>query len=126
MRPPAGVVEVEVVLNDPALSHLEMPAIILLVAIGDQDAPRFSGSDNGHDWIGFGLFEVGIDETIAPAIGGLQHWHAPLLRPVRDPVLVLLGNGTEFIACDTLAIAIGVEEANHPFRLLERLDQPVQ
>jgi hypothetical protein len=29
-------------------------------------------------------------------------------------------------ACDALAIAIGVEEADHSFRLLEGLDQPVQ
>jgi hypothetical protein len=94
---PAGVVEVEVVLNDPALSHLEMPAIVLLIAIGDQDASRFSGSDYGHDLIWLGWLEVGIDEVIAPSIGWLQYRRTPLLRPVCEPVLVLFGNVTEFV-----------------------------
>ena len=123
---PAGIVQIEAVLDDPALCHLKMPAILLLVAVGDQDAPWFSGTDNGHDLIRLGVLEVGVDETISPAIGWLQHRRAPLLRPVRDPLLVLLGNLSQFIAGDTLAVAIGVEESNDPFRLLKGLDQPVQ
>ena len=78
-------------------SYLEMPAIVLLVAIGDQEAPRFSGSDYGHDLIWLGRLEVGIDKVIAPSIGWLQYRRTPLLRPVCEPVLVLIGNVTEFV-----------------------------
>jgi hypothetical protein len=110
--PPTGIVEVEVVLDDPALSHLEVPAVILLVAVGDEDPSWLTGFEDGYDLIGLGLLEVRVNEVIAPAIGRFQHRDAPLLRAVRYPVFVLLGDITEFIAGDALAVAIGVEESD--------------
>jgi len=123
---PAGIVEVEVVLDDPTLSHLEVPSIVFLVAIGDQDSPRLTRSENRYDLVRLGLLEIRIDEIVASSIRRLQYWHAPLLRPVCHPILVLLSDTTEFIARDTLAVAIGVEESDHSFWLLERLNQSVQ
>jgi hypothetical protein len=41
---PAGIVEVEVILDDPALGHLQMPMIILLVTVGNEDPSRLTGS----------------------------------------------------------------------------------
>src|SRR6516162_1232116 len=38
---PVPIVEVEVVLNHPALGQLQMPAIVLPVADGGQNASRF-------------------------------------------------------------------------------------
>jgi hypothetical protein len=40
-------------------------------------------------------------------------------------VLVLLGNVAQFIA-GSLPVTISIEKTGHPFRLLERLNQPVQ
>ena len=76
--------------------------------------------------IGFGSLEVGIDEIIASSLGRFQDPHAPLLRPVRYPVPILLGTVAKFIAGHPLALAVGVEEADDSLGLLERLDQPVQ
>jgi hypothetical protein len=45
-----------------------MPAIILLVAIGNQDAARLSGAKNRDDLIGLGSLEVRVDEVIATSI----------------------------------------------------------
>jgi hypothetical protein len=82
-----------------------MPAIIFLVAVGHQDAPWFAGTENRYYFVGLGSLEVRIDEIIATSVRRLQDRHAPLLRPVRYPVLILLGNVTEFIAGHALALA---------------------
>lgn len=76
---PAGIVEVEVVLDDPALTHLQMPMIILLVAIGNEYPSGLAGSENGDDLVRLGLFEIRVDEIIAAPIGRFQHWDVPFL-----------------------------------------------
>src|ERR1700736_2236963 len=124
--PPSDVVQVEVVVVDPALRDLQMPAIIFLVSVGDQNPSGFTSADNGHYLIGFGVIEVRVQEFIATISWGLQYRRVPLLGPVRYPVLVLLGDATEFIASDPLALTVGVEKTDDSFRLLERLDQSVQ
>jgi hypothetical protein len=40
---PVTIVEVEVVLHDPALGELQVPAIVLFVSNGGEDAGWFSG-----------------------------------------------------------------------------------
>lgn len=62
-RPPALVVDIEVVLHDPALRDLEMPAVVLFVANGDHDAGGFAGLDDGHHLIGFGVAEIGFEDS---------------------------------------------------------------
>jgi hypothetical protein len=62
---PAGIVEVEVVLDDPALRHLEVPTIILLVAVSDQYPAWLTGSEDGYDLVRLGLLEVRVDEIVA-------------------------------------------------------------
>ena len=51
---PSFVVDVEIVLNDPALGELQMPAIAGLVADGDHDACWLARLQHDHDRIGFG------------------------------------------------------------------------
>jgi len=43
-----------------------------------------------------------------------------------NPVAKLLGNLAQTLACDSLALTISVEETDHPFGLLEGLDQAVE
>src|SRR6516165_12087909 len=43
-----------------------------------------------------------------------------------NPVLKLLSYVTQTVASDPLAITIGVEKADHPFGLLEGLNQPIE
>jgi hypothetical protein len=123
---PTGVVQIEVVVIDPALVHLQMPAIILFIAVGDQNPSRLPGSYDRYHLIGFHVPEVGIDEIIPTPVGHFQYRHVPFQRPVRNPVLILLGDLSEFVAGHSLAVAIGIEEPDDSFRLLEGLNQAVQ
>src|SRR5580700_10548511 len=50
---PMLVVDVEVVLHYPALRHLQMPAVILLVPDGDHNAGGLAALHNGDHLVGF-------------------------------------------------------------------------
>jgi hypothetical protein len=79
---PAAVVDVEVVLLDPALRDLQMPAVILLVSDRNHDAGWFTSLEDHHYLIRFGPPEVWVHELIASAAGSLHDRNAPLLRPI--------------------------------------------
>src|SRR5215469_4520675 len=88
---PTRIVDVEVVLNDPALCHLQMPTVILFVPIGDPDSAWFARSQDSDYGIGLGSFEEGMEEIIPATLGRFHYWHAPLQRAIRHPILELLG-----------------------------------
>src|SRR6516225_3458259 len=56
---PVPVVDVKVVLNDPALRELKVPSVRDLVADGSHDASGFSCLENGHDLIGLARLKYG-------------------------------------------------------------------
>src|SRR6266516_7809787 len=89
---PARVMDVEVVLDHPALGQLQMPAVIFLVPVSDQDPRWFANSQDGDDFIGLGTLEIGIHEVVTTAFWRLQYRRVPLMGTVRHPVLVLVGN----------------------------------
>jgi len=97
-----------------------------LVPDGDHDAGRLAALHNRDDLIWFRLSEIRVQEFIAPVLGSFQDGCTPFLGPVHDPVLELLGDIPQHIPAHGVLLPIGVEEANHPLRLLERLDQSVQ
>ena len=78
-------VSVEVELDVPALSHMEMPAVILLVpvAIKIQPGLRVLRIQNGDEFIGLGSLEVRIGEVIPATLRRIEDRHVPLMRAVR-------------------------------------------
>ena len=56
---PALVVDIEVVLDDPALGELQMPAVGRLVADRDHDARRFARLQDDDDLIRLGPLKYG-------------------------------------------------------------------
>src|ERR1700730_7017561 len=122
----ACVVDVEVVLDHPTLGQLQMPAVILLIPVSDQNPRRLASSQDGDDFIGLGTLEVGVHEVVTATLGRLQNRRVPLLGTVGHPVLVLVGNFVEKIACHPLSLPVGIEEADDAFGLLKRLDQSIQ
>src|SRR6516162_4406289 len=103
-----------------------MPAILLFVSDGDEDARRFAALDDGHHWIRLGLPEIWVQKLIAPVLGCFQNRSAPFLRSVHDPVLELSGDVPQHVAADRIYFPVGVEKADHPLGLLERLDPSIQ
>jgi hypothetical protein len=48
------------------------------------------------------------------------------LTPILDPITKLLSNLSQILVCEPLGLAIGIEETNHAFGLLEGLNQSVE
>src|ERR1051326_8573794 len=120
------ILDVEVVLHDPALRHLQMPAVLRLVPDGCQDARGFARLQDRNDLIGFGAFEIRIDEYVAAALRSLQDGRTPFPRSIDYPVLKLAGDIAQDIPADRILLTVGVKETDHPLGLLEGLDQPVE
>jgi hypothetical protein len=59
---PIPVIDVKVVLNDPALRELEVPSVCDLVADGNHDPRRFSRLEDGHDGVRLGPFEIRVNK----------------------------------------------------------------
>ena len=64
---PTGVLDVEVVLLDPASLHLQMPTVFF--PNGGHERGGFTGFDDGHHLIGLRTSEVALHEIIASAGG---------------------------------------------------------
>ena len=65
---PVPVIDIKVVLNDPALRELEVPSVGDLVADGRHDACRFPRFEDDHDCVGLGPFEIRVDEFVTTAL----------------------------------------------------------
>ena len=89
---PVPVIDVKVVLNDPALRELEMPSVRDLVADGNHDARRFSRFEDDHDCVGLGPFEIRVDEFVTTALRRLDDRDVALLGPLLHPALKLIGD----------------------------------
>ncbi len=64
---PLAVVDIEVVLVDPSLLQLQMPAVFLLCSDRGDDARRFPRFQDADHLVRLGSCEVGKNEVIAPA-----------------------------------------------------------
>jgi hypothetical protein len=123
---PAPVVDIEVVLHDPAVGDLQVPAVRLLVADRRHDPRRLSGFEDDDDLIRLGTLEVGFDKFVATTLRRLDDRSLPSVGLLLHPALELFSGGAQHIAADRIDLPVAVEEANHPLGLLERLDQAVE
>ena len=123
---PVPVVDVKVVLNDPALRELKVPSVRDLVADGCHNARGFSCFEDGHDLIGFGPFEIRVDEFVATALRCLHDRDVALRRPLLDPALKLLGDVAQAVARHRVELTVRAEEAHDSLGLLEWLNQAIQ
>jgi len=92
---PVPVIDVKVVLNDPALRDLKMPSVRDLIADGNHDARRLARFEGDHHGAWLGSFEVRIDEFVATAFRRLDDRDVALRSPFRDPALKLVGDGAQ-------------------------------
>jgi hypothetical protein len=116
----------KVVLHDPAVGDLKMPAVELLVADRRHNTCRFSGFQDDDDLIGLCSSEVRVDEFVAPALWRLDNRGVPFVGILRHPALKPLGSAAQDITADRIEVPVGSEKADDPFGLLKWLDEPVQ
>ena len=92
---PIPVIDVKVVLNDPALRELEVPSVCDLVADGNHDPRRFSRLEDGHDGVRLGPFEIRVDKFVTTALRRFDNRDVALLGPLRHPALKLIGDAAQ-------------------------------
>src|SRR5439155_7953924 len=119
------VVQIEVVLVDPAGFELKMAASFLL-ADADENLGGLSGFENGDDLVWACVSEVAFHEFIPPVAGIVQDRSVPGKRAVGDPVLVLVCDVAETIPGDRVDVPIGAEEADDSLGLLKGLDGSIE
>ena len=76
---PPAVIDIEIILNDPAIGDLKMPSVRLAVADCSQNARRFARFEDDDHRIRAGPLEIGSDEVIAAAIRRLENRDLPFL-----------------------------------------------
>src|SRR5215469_14934032 len=103
-----------------------MPSVHGLVADGGHDTRGFSRLEDDHDCVGLRPFKIRVDEFVTPALWRVDDRDAALRGSLFHPALKLVGDVAQGIPCYRVKLPIGVEEADHSLRLLERLYQPIQ
>jgi hypothetical protein len=121
---PVAVAEIEVVLDDPAAGVLQVPPVVL--ADGGEDPRRFAGLQDDDHLIRRSAPEVALDKLVAAACRRLDNGRPPLLRSGLHPGPVLIGDPAQDGLAHRIRLAVGVEEAQNPFRLLKRLNHSVE
>jgi len=124
--PPPLVVDIEVVLHNPAVCDLKMPAVCFLVADRGHDTRGFSRLEDDDDLIRPCALEVGVDKFVATALRSLDDWSVPLGRSLLHPDLKLFCGTAQDIATDRIEMPVNVENADHSLGLLKWLNEPVQ
>jgi hypothetical protein len=69
---PVPVVDVKVVLNDPAISDLKTPSVREFIANSNHDARRLPRFENDYDCVRLRSFEIWIDELVTTALRRLH------------------------------------------------------
>jgi hypothetical protein len=84
------VVNVKVVLYDPALNQLQVPA--LLCPDGNHDPGWFPGFENHYYLVFLGVPKLGIDKVVTSSLRRLQNGRAPFLATILNPIAKLLSD----------------------------------
>jgi hypothetical protein len=121
---PDPVVDVEVVLGDPAVSDLQMPSV--LTSDGNHDTSRLSCFKDDYDLVGLGSSEIRVNEFVATALRRFHDRNIALGCSLFHPALESFGNVSQGMASYWVKLAIRIEETYNPLGLLERLNQAIE
>src|SRR6201987_1534053 len=104
---PILVGDIEVVLHDPAIGDLKMPAVHLLVADCGHDPRGLSGFENDDYLIRSCAAEVGVDKFVATAFGSLDARSVPLFGLLFHPQLKLFSRTEQDMPAHRMGVPIG-------------------
>jgi len=121
-RSELSVIQVEVVLIDPAVFKVEVATAGVLGFDADKNPGQLSGLNDRDDLIGLCVLEIGFDKFVAPVVRRLKNGSLPGRGTVSHPVLILACDVTKNIPSDRVDLSVCAEETNDSLRLLKRLD----
>ena len=121
------VSEVEVILVYPTLLVFQMWALVVFASDGHQNTGRFPSFQDDGNAVCWGVFQVRQDEIIpALFLRGIYDGGAPFLRTIAEPIHKRVGDIRQRAVRYPSAVAVGIEESQHPFGLLKRLNHSIQ
>ena len=97
----------------------------LAIANRRHDARRQARLGDDHDRVWLGAVEIPLDELVTAASRRLNDRDIALAGPTFEPGLKVLGNAAQHVSAHQIELPVGLEKADNPLRLLERLDQPI-
>src|SRR5215469_14744394 len=89
---PVPVVNVKVVLNDPTICDLKMPAVRDVVADGSHDARRLPRFEDDDDGVGLGSLKIRVNKIVATTFRRVYDWDVAFCSAFFHPGLKLVGN----------------------------------
>ena len=95
---PDSIIDVKIVLSDPAVRDLKMPSVCGLISDSDHDTRWLSCFEDDHDLIGLGPLEIRVNEVVGTALRRLYDWDLAHGRPLAYPALELLGDAAQRLA----------------------------
>ena len=95
---PDFIIDVKIVLSDPAIRDLKMPSVCGLISDSDHNTRWLSCFEDDHDLIGLGPFEIRVDEFVATAPRRFYDRDLALCRPLRYPALGLFSDVAQSMA----------------------------
>jgi len=96
--PPVPIIDVKVVLNDPAVSDLKMPSVCDLVANGNHDARWLARFEDDYHRIWPGTLEIWIDEFVTTTIRCVDDRDIALGRSFLHPLLKFVSDAAQSVA----------------------------
>src|ERR1700692_1371828 len=100
-----------------------MPAIVLLVPDGGENACRLSCLENDDQLVGLGTVKVRFDKLIPTTLGSMEDGATPFLIMILPPIVEWIGDLPQHIPAHRILIPILAEETHDSLGLLERLDE---
>src|SRR5258708_32883737 len=86
---------IKVILHDPAVGDLKVPAVRLPIADCRHDPCRLSGFEDDDNLIRLGASEVGLDKFVAPAFWRLDNRSIPFVGLLLHPSLELFSGAAQ-------------------------------
>src|SRR5215471_4841043 len=96
---PVPVVNVKVVLNDPAICDLKMPPVRDVVADGSHDARRLARFEGDDDGVGLGSVKIRVNKIVATTFRRIYDWDVAFCSAFLHPGLKLVGNVAQGLPC---------------------------
>src|SRR5262252_2982286 len=95
-------------------------------ANGRHNARRFTRLDDHHHLVGLRLFKVRFYEFVAPTFGVVHDLHAPFLRAVLGPVVILVRHRSQNAAAHWINLSKNPEKTLSSGSVQEGLNAAIQ
>ena len=105
-RAPASILQVKIILIDPAMFNFQVPLVFVLVSNGHHDPSGFTRFEDDHHFIGLSSLKVGFDEGVTAILLDVVHdLYFPFLGTILYPAMIVTGDAAQQVASYGIDVA---------------------